>query len=295
MSKLKQERLGLIEPKSGNFGEINEPRIPGIEAAGEIVEDRSGQFQAGQKVISAMGGLMLERHGSYAEYITAPASNVLAVNTTLSWEELAALPQAYLTIWGALDKNLVIRQGQTLLVRGGTTTLGLAAISYARARGLNVVATTRRAENKALLMDKGANEVIVDEGEIAQKVRAIFPDGVDCALDVVGVATIKDTLKATKYWGQVCMVGVLSGAPVLENFGLMSDLPNTVRLSFFASGLLGSPALPLSESPIQWVIEQIENRKMPSLISKVYAFEQIQQAHKDIESDHLPGKKVVRL
>jgi len=213
--KIKTKAFGINRAetyyRAGLYGEINEPRIPGIEAVGEVIEDNSGMFKAGQKVITAMGGLMLARHGSYAEYVIAPASNVLALNTQLPWEELAALPEAYLTIWGALDKNLNIQKGQTLLVRGGTTTLGFAAITYAKARGLKVVATTRDIQNTDLLTSKGADVVIVDDGDIAEKVRAVFPDGVDCALEVVGVATVKDTLKTVSHWGQVCVVGILSG------------------------------------------------------------------------------------
>jgi len=297
--KIKTKAFGLNRAetyyRAGNFGEINEPRIPGIEAVGEIVEDNSGMFRTGQKVITAMGGLMLARHGSYAEYVIAPATNVLAVDTKLTWEELATLPQAYLTIWGALDKNLVIQQGQSLLVRGGTTTLGLAAIVYAKAKGLNVTATTRNAANTDILVNKGADQVIIDDGSIAEKVLEIFPDGVDCALEVAGAATIIDTAKTVKHWGHVCMVGVLNGPPVLEKFSLMSDLPNTVKLSFFASGLFGSPQMPFSESPIQWIAEQLENKKIPSLLSKIYEFDQIRDAHQAIENNQALGKIVVKL
>ncbi len=296
--KIRTKAFGLNRAetyyRAGVFGEINEPRIPGIEAVGEVAEDNSGKFRTGQKVITAMGGLMMARHGSYAEYVIAPASNVLAVETQLPWEELAALPQAYLTIWGALDKNLDIQKGQTLLVRGGTTTLGFAAITYAKARGLKVVATTRNAANAEILTHKGADEVIIDDGNIAEKVRAIFPDGVDCALEAVGAATVKDTLKTVDHWGQVCVVGILNGMAI-ENFGLMSDLPNTVRLSFFASGLLGSPEMPFSESPIQWIADQTENKNMPSIISKTFEFEQIHEAHEIMENNQALGKMVVKI
>jgi len=296
--KIKTEAFGLnraeVYVRSGAWGEVNEPKILGIEAVGTIVEDESGNFAIGQKVITAMGGLMLAREGSYAEYITAPVSNVLAVETNLSWHELAAIPQAYLTIWGALDKNIGIKEGQSLLVRGGTTTLGLAAITYAKAKGLHIIATTRHSENKEVLLSHGADEVIIDDGDIAEKVRAIFPDGVDNAIDSVGASTVKDTLKTVKEWGQVCVVGVLTGAD-LDSFNVMSDLPNTIKLSFFASGLLGSPAMTLSDSPIQWIIGQVESKKMPSIVSKVFKFEDIQAAHKIMESDQAKGKIVITI
>jgi len=296
--KIKTRAFGLnraeVYFRSGSWGEISEPKIPGIEAVGEIVEDNSGQFQIGQKVITAMGGLMLARDGSYAEYVTAPASNVLAVETTLPWEELAALPEAYLTIWGALDKCLNIQAGQSLLVRGGTTTLGLAAITYAKARGLKVLATTRSSQNEALLLAKGADDVIVDNGDIAEKIHQLYPQGVSNALDVIGATTIKDTLNAVKHWGQVCVVGVLTGAE-FEKFNLMSDMPNTVSMSFFSSGLFGAQQLPLSESPIQWVIDNIENNKMPSIVSKIYNFDRIREAHETMENNQILGKAVVKV
>jgi len=296
--KIKNKAFGINRAeayfRSGAWGEVNKPSIPGIEAAGEVVEDNSGNFRIGQKVITVMGGLMLARDGSYAEYVIAPASNVLAVETTLAWEELGALPQAYLTIWGAMDKNLAVKKGQSLLVRGGTTTLGMAAITYAKARGLNVVATTRYSENIALLKSIGANEVVVDKGMVAEKVRSIYPNGVDNVIDVVGAGTVKDSMSAVKMWGQVCVVGVLTGT-VVEHFDLHSDLPNTVKLSFFASGLLGSHDMQLSKSPLQWVIKQIETGKIPSIVTKVYAFDQIQEAHQSMENNQILGKAVVKL
>lgn len=297
--KMRTKAFGLNRAetyyRAGNMGEISEPRIPGIEAVGEVVEDRSGRFRMGQKVVTAMGGLMLARHGSYAEYVIAPASNVLAIDTQLPWEELAALPEAYLTVWGALTKNLAIQSGQSLLVRGGTTTLGLAAIAYAKALGVKVVATTRSTDNVELLLQAGADEVVIDNGNIADRVRALYPEGVDCALEVVGIATVRDTVKTVRHWGHVCMVGVLSGAPVLDGFSLLSDLPNTVKLSFFSSALFGSPQMPLADAPIQWIADQIETKKMPSLLSKTYAFDQIRDAHQTIENNQALGKTVVRL
>jgi len=297
--KIRNRAFGLNRAetyyRAGNFGEINEPRVPGIEAVGEVIEDNSGTFQTGQKVITAMGGLMMAMHGSYAEYVIAPLENVLGVNSRLSWEELATIPEAYLTVWGALDKNLQIKKGQIILVRGGTSSVGLAAISYAKAMGLTVLASTRNSDNTERLKYFGADEVIVDDGNINEKIRVMYPQGVDCALEVVGASTVKDTLKTIKNWGKVCVIGLLGGPPVLENFGLMSDLPGTVSLSFFSSGILGDADLPLKNAPIQWIIEKIENNEIKSLLSKTFEFDQIREAHQFMESNRSIGKIVVKL
>lgn len=130
-----------------------------------------------------MGGMQFTRNGSYAEQVTVLRNNVIALDdTSLSWEQLATLPEAYLTVWGALDKSLGIQKGQTLLVRGGTSSVGLAAITYAKARGLRVIATTRNPENSQRLYQAGADAVVVDNGDIAPRIREIAPDGVDAAL-----------------------------------------------------------------------------------------------------------------
>ncbi|MFM0209589.1 hypothetical protein PQQ96_19490 [Paraburkholderia sediminicola] len=93
--------------RAGKMGAITTPRVPGIEAVGEVIHDPAGVFRTGQRVATAMGGMQFGRNGSYAEQVTVLRSNVLALgDTSLPWEELAALPEAYLTIWGALDKSL---------------------------------------------------------------------------------------------------------------------------------------------------------------------------------------------
>ncbi|MBY0515407.1 MAG: zinc-binding dehydrogenase [Bacteriovoracaceae bacterium] len=295
--KIRVKAFGLNKAesyyRSGNYGQLVPGQALGIEAVGEVLNDPSGKFRIGQKVGTAMGGMMFARHGGYAEIISVKASNVFSFDGQLSFEELAALPESYLTIWGALDKNLKIAKGESLLVRGGTSAAGLAAISYANARGVEVIATTRNENSFEVLKRAGARYVVIDNGEIVDKVRAIYPSGVDKALEVVGAATVKDTMKCIKVWGSVAVIGLLGGAPVLEKFNLMADLPNTVNLSFFSSGLLGSESLPLAESPLNWIAHQIESKKMPSLLAKVFSIEEIQEAHRLLDSGKAGGKIVV--
>ena len=295
--KIRVKAFGLNKAesyyRSGNYGNFVPDQALGIEAVGEIIEDPSGTFNIGQKVATAMGGMMFSRHGGYAEYITVNANNVVAIDSELSYEKLAALPEAYLTVWGALDKNLQVAAGETLLVRGATSSIGLTAVTYAKTRGLSVIATTRNANSIDKLKTMGADHVVIDDGDIHEKIKAIVPEGVNNAIEIVGAAAVKDTLKSVRPWGQVVVVGLLSGPPVLESFNLMGDLPGTVKLSFFSSGLLGTEALPLKESPLNSIADQVASGRIPSTVGKIFNVEDIQEAHSLLDRGTANGKIVV--
>jgi NADPH:quinone reductase-like Zn-dependent oxidoreductase len=280
----------------GRMGSISGRVVPGIEAVGEVAHDPAGVFRTGQRVATAMGGLQFSRNGSYAEQVTVLRQNVVSLDDSdLPWDELAALPEAYLTVWGALDRSLAIRAGQTLLVRGATSSVGLAAVTYAKARGLRVIATTRSPANRQRLQQMGADEVVVDGGEISGSVREIAPAGVDAVLEVVGATTLRDSIRTVRPFGGVSVIGLLGGPPLLERFQLMQDLPGAVRLNFFPSGLLGTPDLPLNESPLPWIAGEIAAGRMPSLRSSTFEFDEVRRAHGLIESDRALGKFVVRV
>src|SRR5882724_12222008 len=100
--------------------------ISGIEAVGTVAHDPAGALAEGTSVVTLMGGLGRSRNGSYAEYVAAPASNVTPIDTSLSWTDLAAIPESYATAWSALHGNLELQAGHTFLVRGATSALGQA-------------------------------------------------------------------------------------------------------------------------------------------------------------------------
>jgi len=296
--KIKVKAFGLnradIYYRSGNMGTTEIGRIPGIEAVGELVADPSGTFSLGQKVVTVMGGMMLARDGGYAEYVTAPLNNVLAIDSDIAFSRLASLPQSYLTIWGALDLNLHIQSGESILVRGATSAAGLAAVTYAKARGLTVIATTRDTTRQKRLKELGADYVLTDDGVIAEQVREIFPAGVDKAIEIVGAATVKDSMQAIKNRGEIVVIGLLGGSTTLEQFNLLGDLPNSVKLSFFGSGTLGSPDTPpLDDSPLNWIAQQVHLGLMPDITVEVFPFENIRKAHAHMEDNRTFGKRVV--
>ena len=148
---------------------IEFPRVLGIEAVGLIAEAPGDQFREGQVVATAMGGMGRQFDGSYAEYVCVPAAHVQCLRTNLPWERLGALPEMLQTAWGSLFAALRLESGDTLLIRGGTTSVGLAAAAIAKSCHAKVISTTRNPSRIELLKNAGADEVIIDDGRIAEK------------------------------------------------------------------------------------------------------------------------------
>src|SRR5579872_5455755 len=127
--------------RKGLWGDV--AKVSGIECVGLVKSDPGGHFLPGQKVAALMGGMGRTFHGSYAEYTRVPAANVVAIESGLSWADLAALPESYGTAWTCVNRNLALSAGQVLLVRGATSALGQAAVNIAAQAGARVIATAR--------------------------------------------------------------------------------------------------------------------------------------------------------
>lgn len=125
--------------------------------------------------------------GGYAEYTCVPTNQVQIVRTKISWEQLGALPEMMQTVWGSLFESLQLQKDDNLLIRGGTTSIGLAAAALAKDMCASVAVTTRKPEREAMLKANGAAEVYIDNGSIAEQVRARHPEGFSKILELVGV------------------------------------------------------------------------------------------------------------
>jgi NADPH:quinone reductase len=269
--------------------------ISGIEAVGTVAEDPSGGYAEGTKVLAIMGGLGRVRNGSYAEYTVAPSTNVAAIETSLDWTELAAIPESYATACFALHVNLELKGGHTLLVRGATSALGQAAINVARDVGARVVATTRREDRVELLRSIGADSVVIETGEIAGKVRELVPGGVDRVLDLVGNSVLRDSLRAVARTGRVCQAGFLGGLGPVDDFQPIFELPSGVQFSFFGSFEIGGETYPISAIPFQEIVDKAQAGVYQAKPARVFDFEEIPEAHKVMESSQAAGKLVVRV
>ncbi len=267
--------------------------ISGIEAVGTVVADPSGARAEGTRVLTIMGGLGRTRNGSYAEYTVAPASNVAAIETSLDWADLAAIPESYATAWLALRGNLGLAAGQSLLVRGATSALGQAAVNIASDLGARVIATTRRADRAALLRSLGADGVVTETGSIAGTVRELVPGGVDGVLDLVGNSVLRDSLQAVRAGGRVCQAGFLGGLGPVADFLPAFDMPSGVQFSFFGSFEVGTAAYPISAIPFQAIVEKAGAGVYQAKPARVFGFEEIGTAHRVMEAGQAGGKLVV--
>lgn len=279
--------------RKGEWGDV--VKVSGIECVGLVEADPDGRFAQGQRVAALMGGMGRTIDGSYAEYTRVPATNVVPVQSELSWEELAAIPESYATAWACLNGNLALAAGQTLVIRGATSALGQAALNIAAQSGARVIATTRNRDRIPLSEELGASRVDLEGPDLSGRVRTLHPEGIDAVLELVGNSTILDSLTMVRRGGRVCLAGFLGGLAPIASFNPLLQMPSGVYFSFFGSFMFGTPEFPLSDVPLQTIIDRAETGVYQAKPRKVFEFEDIQEAHRLMESNQASGKLVVRV
>ncbi len=265
---------------------ISKPIVPGIECVGEIVDPSDSGLKVGQRVIALMGGMGRSFNGSYAEYALLPASHVFAVRSSLDWKELAAIPETFYTAYGSLIMSLQICADDTLLIRGGSSTVGIASIQLAKAVGAKVVATTRSEQKGKLLCEYGADDVILEGEEFRRRFLERYPGGATKVLELIGASTLRESLRLTSYHGIVCHTGLLGGVYGLKNFDPIKEVPTGVYLTGFYSNYP-------TQKQIDGMMSLIEEGKIRPVIAECFPFNKISDAHLLAEQRGQIGKIVV--
>jgi NADPH:quinone reductase len=198
------QRQGSYPPPPGA------PDIPGLEVAGTIVA--MGQdvqrWSLGDNVCALVSG------GGYAQYTIAHESNALPIPAGLSMIEAGAIPETYFTVWSNVFARGTLREGETLLVHGGTSGIGTTAIQLAKAFGARVIATAGNAEKCAACIELGA-DIAIDYRQqdfVAETKRATGGKGADVILDMVGGDYIARNYEAAAFDGRIVQIAFLKGS-----------------------------------------------------------------------------------
>ncbi|OZG60286.1 NADPH:quinone reductase [Bifidobacterium lemurum] len=271
---------------------ITFPRILGIEATGVIDLDPTGTFREGQQVATMMGGMGRVFDGGYAQYVCVPVSQIIPFQSTLEWERLGAVPEMLQTAYGSLTVGVDAHAGDTLLIRGGTSSVGLAATVLAKRMGLTVLSTTRSPSHADVMREAGADIVLVDDGDIAAQVRAMpslaEAGGVDGAIELVGAPTLRDTCRCVRMHGTVCFTGMLSNQWTIPDFYPIDFLPQGVRLTAYSGEACDLPA-----DVLQSFLDDVSAGRANIPIGAVFDIDHIQDAHRLMEEGGARGKIVV--
>ncbi|CAM3935044.1 zinc-binding dehydrogenase [Smaragdicoccus niigatensis] len=273
-------RLGLAHG-------VTFPRVLGIEAVGIVDDPNGSDLAVGQQVAALMGGMGRVFDGGYAEYTVVPRANVIPFESQLPWNVVGAVPETVQTAYGSLTIGLDLQPGQTLLIRGGTSALGFATAALAKDLGATVLATTRQKDRLDLLAEYGVDHPILDNGSIASVVRAITPNGVDTALELVGTPTLPDTLAATRVHGTVCFTGMLSNKWTVSEFYPIDYIPRGVRLTSYSGGAGDLPA-----PVLQRFLDRLGTGEISLGPIHNYTLDDIARAHDDLEHNRVVGKLV---
>jgi putative PIG3 family NAD(P)H quinone oxidoreductase len=202
------QRMGMYPPPPGA------PETMGLEVAGEVAR-AGGRWQVGDKVCALLGG------GGYAEYAVCDARHALPIPGALSFQEAAGLPETVFTVYANVFEHGALKAGETLMVHGATSGIGVTAIQMGKAAGAKVIATARGADKAQAALKLGADVAVdatsEDFAEVARR-----EGGVDVVLDMVGGDYFGKDLDALKTGGRIVFIAAQGGGDVtLPVFRLM--------------------------------------------------------------------------
>ncbi|TIX28614.1 zinc-dependent alcohol dehydrogenase family protein [Mesorhizobium sp.] len=277
---------------------IETPTLPsglGLEAAGviEVVGEGVEVFAPGDSV-SVIPPQSMIRWPAYGEVVTYPANLVVKNPPSLDWRTAAAVWMQYLTAYGALIDIAKLHSGDAVVITAASSSVGLAAIQIANKVGATAIAVTRTSAKKQALLDAGATHVVVlAEEHLAARLNQIAgAQGVRVVFDAIGGPIFEPLTEAMSKGGILIEYGGLSPEPT--RFPLPAVLAKTLTLrGYLVHEITGNPVK--LEAAKAFILEGLEDGTLRPVIDRTFAFDQIVEAHRYIESNEQFGKIVVTI
>jgi NADPH:quinone reductase len=276
--------------RAGRSGEaVRFPCVLGTECVGEIMDAPGSDLARGQRVLAMRGGMGRDYDGCYVQYALLPANQAIPVQSTLAWTELGAIPESFGTAWAMLEE-LALHKDQSLLVHGGNSPAGKAAIALAKDRGHKVLVSTRHEAKRAILESAGADYVILLDDELPEIVRALLPGGVNGLCEPVGPpAAIEaiEALHALSPNARACINRAPGSCPSMVE-GEAQRLGVTLRHC-------NSPVIDRDShgEAFQSIVEAVQDRRYTPDLDRVFQMSEIAEAHRYMEENPAVGKIVV--
>ncbi len=279
------QRKGNYPPPPGASTEI-----PGLEIAGTIIEIGSEvtRWRAGDRVCALVIG------AGYAEYCAVPAGQCLPVPQNLTMAEAASLPETFFTVWSNVFDRAKLQPGQSLLVHGGSSGIGVAAIQMAKAMGNTVYVTAGSNEKCAFCEGLGANKAInYKTKSFKDTIKELTAGkGVDVILDMIGGDYTPDNLQCLADEGRLVMINMMKGKDVSVDLALVMRK----RISITGSMLRGRDVAfktAIAQSLEKHIWPFLALGKIRPVIYRTFAAEDVAGAHRLMESSEHMGKIVL--
>jgi len=267
--------------------------IPGLEFAGEVAETGPlvRRWTPGQRVFGLAPG------AAHAEYLLTHELLLIEIPSNLSWEEAAAIPEAFITAHDALWRQAALRPGENVLIHAVGSGVGLAAVQLVRAMQAVPFGTSRTADKLRVAREYGMHEgaVIEDVQLLAKSAEAwTGGKGFHVALDLVGGPYVKETQKIMAARGRIMLVGTVAGG----NYELEARYVMSKRLQIRGT-VLRSRSLEEKIEATQFfgseVVPLLAAGSLLPTIDRVFNLEDVQQAHARLESNETVGKVVLKI
>ncbi|MCL7998452.1 NAD(P)H-quinone oxidoreductase [Brucella sp. 21LCYQ03] len=266
--------------------------IPGLEIAGDVVALGDGvkRYRIGDAVVALLAG------GGYAEYATVHESTALPLPSGYSYSEAAAIPETFFTVWHNVFERGGLKEGETLLIHGGSSGIGTTAIQLAKAFGAKVIITAGSTDKCDACLKLGADRAVNyrDEDFVAVVKEMTGGNGADVILDMVGGDYVDRNYKAAAEDGRIVQIAFLNGAKATANFALLM----TKRLTHTGSTLRSrsvefKAAIARELEAKVWPL--LAERRVAPVIDMTFPLKEARQAHERMEGSQHIGKIVLEV